>query len=125
MRFTKGEIMQNIIKLSNLYEEYHAGLLEKKDLEGAIFKTIKEEFRFLPGLSYEDIDDFISWLYLRLKRAIDSYKDKGSSFEIYIRTLVRLAAKEFRYRQAHNYSAESAAWITQIPDMHTCEASPE
>ena len=117
--------MQKTITLNNLYEDYRTGFLAKKDFEGIIFKKIREETCFLPGLNYDDTDDFVSWLYLRLRRAIDSYRDTGSSFEVYIRTLVRLAAKEFRYRQARSFTTESAAWITQIPDMHACDPTPE
>jgi len=119
--------MQNLLTLNELYAKYTAGLLTKEAFEVAIFKIIKKNISLL-GLgewNREERDDFISSLYLRINRAINRYQETGSSFEIYINTLVRLSAKEYCVNRARSYVKETAAWITQIPDMYVCEHETE
>ena len=115
--------MQHLFSLNDLYTNYAAGLLKKEDFESAIFRTLQEDIqRFgLVGWNREDSDDYLSSLYLRISRAINAYQEQGASFESYIGSLVRLTAKEYRSRQVRGYLEETAAWITQIPEMHVCE----
>ena len=115
--------MKKLFLLNNLYENYATGLLKKKEFESAIFKTIQENIHCfgLVGWTKEDSDDYLSSLYLRISRAINAYEETGSSFETYICALVRLTAKEYRSRQVRSYLEETAAWITQIPEMFVCE----
>jgi hypothetical protein len=119
--------MQNTVTLNELYENYSAGLLKKDDFETAIFKALQDDIcrRNMTGMNREDYDDFISWLYFRLGRAINSYRETGSSFEKYIASMIRLTAKEYKSRQVRDYFAESAAWITQLPEMNVHEEAPE
>ena len=117
--------MKNTVSINDLYLNYSAGFLEKKDLEEAIFKSIKDDVHLLPGWSIDDYNDYVSWLYPRIDRAIVNYRDIGSGFEQYIGSVARMAAKEYRGRQIRDYTAESAAWITQIPDMYAAESDPE
>ena len=119
--------MSNTISLNDLYTNYMAGLLDRKKLEAAIFETVRENVHDLciPGWKKEDYDDFLSWLYFRICRAIGTYRETGASFETYIGALVRMTAKEYRVRLIRDYTEESAAWVTQIPDMYVCEHEPE
>jgi len=119
--------MQNLLTLNELYAQYTDGLLTKEVFEGAIFRIIKKNMYQLglAGWNREERDDFISSLYPRISRAINKYQENGSSFEIYINTLVRLTAKEYCANAARNYVKETAAWITQIPDMYVCENETE
>jgi len=117
--------MQNTVSLNELFADYSAGLLEKKQLEGEIFKAIKEDMRRLANWNREDNDDYLSWLYPRISQAIGAYRETGSSFEVYIGSLVRMTAKEFRSKKARTYLAESAAWMSVFPDMYTSEDPPE
>jgi DNA-directed RNA polymerase specialized sigma24 family protein len=116
--------MQNLLSLNEQYANYAAGLLEKKDFESIIIKIIRQDVhRFgISGWSREDYDDYVSSIYPRISRAIDVYQESGSSFESYIGTLVRLTAKEYRSRQLLGYMEETAAWITQLPEMYAHEA---
>ena len=114
--------MQKAVSINCLYDDYAAGLLEKKSFEGIIFKTIYENYSGRPSLGREDFDDFISWLYPRVSRAVDNYRDTGASFEAYVNNLVRMAAKEYRWRQFRGRNAEAAALITQLPDLYVCES---
>jgi len=115
--------MHNLFLLNNLYADYSAGLLSKKELEGSIFKTIRENVHGfgLIGWNREDSDDYISSLYPRISRAIDVYQETGSSFESYIGSIVRLTAREYRARQMRGYYEETAAWIAHLPEIYVCE----
>jgi len=117
--------MRNATSLNGLFADYSAGLLEKRKLEGEIFRAIQEGVRRLPDWDREDNDEFLSWLYPRISQAIGTYRETGSSFETYIGALVRMTAREYRSRKARTYLAEAAAWTTVIPDMHVCENTPE
>ena len=119
--------MQETFSLNDLYIRYTDGLIEKKQFEAMIFIVIdKDLHRFkLNRWRKEDVDDYLSWLYPRISRAIDSYKDIGSSFEAYIGALVRFAAKEYRSRQADNNVAEYAAWTAHAPECYTGEEEPD
>jgi hypothetical protein len=123
--FVLEAIMQTVIPLNGLFADYSAGLLEKRELEGEIFKAIKEDVRRLGNWDRADNDDYLSWLYPRISHAIGAYRETGSSFESYIGSLVRMTAKEFRSRKFHSYLAESAALMSVSQDMYTYEDSPE
>lgn len=119
--------MQNSLSLNDLYDDYKSGLLERKKFEGAVFEAMRDNVRRygLIGWNREDSDDYLSSLYTRISRAINTYQETGSSFETYIGTIARLTAKEYRSRQIRSYHEENAAWITQIPDMYACEHEAE
>jgi hypothetical protein len=117
--------MQSTVSLNGVYAEYSAGLLEKKILEGEIFRAIKENMRHLVNWDRADNDEYLSWLYPRISQAIGSYRETGSSFESYIGSMVRMTAKEFRSRKVRTYVSEYAAWMSALPDMYTHEDPPE
>jgi len=118
--------MQKTISLNNQYDLFSAGLLKKKDFEVLVFNTIRKEFNNsgFHGMDRDTYDDYISWLYPRLHKAIDKYRETGSSFEAYIGTIVRLTLKEYHSRQARNYVSESVAWEIAFPDMYVYENGP-
>jgi DNA-directed RNA polymerase specialized sigma24 family protein len=119
--------MQSLVPLNDLYADYAAGTLKKRKFEAAIFKRIQDYVinRGLPGWSREDLDDYASWFFLRISKAIDTYRETGSSFESYISTMIRMTTKEYHARQVRGYAKEAAAWVTQIPDMYACESTVE
>ncbi|MCL2043852.1 MAG: hypothetical protein FWG89_06920 [Treponema sp.] len=119
--------MENTLSINDLYKQYSAGFLEKKQFEGAVFKAIQGNVRNygLPGLCRGDYDDYVSWLYPRISQAICAYRETGSSFEVYIGTMLRMTAREYRMQQARHYVTESAAWMTQMPDMYARESEPQ
>ena len=117
--------MRCTISLNELYADYSAGLLDKKELEGAIFKSIDENTFCHLGFTREDYEDYVSWLYPRIRQAIINYRESGSAFETYIGTMVRMTAKEYRLCQTRKNTAEAAAWLTHLPDMYVGEEKPE
>jgi hypothetical protein len=72
----------------------------------------------------DDRGDFLSWLYPRLSKAIDTYRDTGASFETYMGAMIRWASKEYRSRRADIKAAEHAAWMIQMPDQYACQPEP-
>jgi DNA-directed RNA polymerase specialized sigma24 family protein len=119
--------MRKIISLNGHYDRYSAGLLEKKDFEVLLFNAIREEISDtnLPGWEKGECDDYMSWLYPRISKAIDTYRETGSSFEVYIRTMVRLTIKEYFVRRTRSHVAESVAWNTSVSDMYAFDNEPE
>ena len=115
--------MHDTVSLNDLYADFSAGLLEKREFEGAVCRAIGNER--LPGLERDDHEDYISWLYPRITRAITNYRETGSSFEAYIGALVRLTVKEYQLRQARSCAADFTTWITQIPDLYAGEDEPQ
>ena len=119
--------MQKTFVLNDWYVQYRAGSLEKKQLESIIFETVSEERRRfnLHRWREEDYGDFMSWIYPRLSKAIDTYRDTGANFETYIGSVVRWSAKEYRVRMADTKMAEYTSWTARYPDGCVCEAEPE
>ena len=105
--------------LSDFYKLYIEGELSKKDLEGRIYGHLLNNFdkyRFFKG-NREKWDEFLSWLYPRISRAIDIYKDLGSSLDAYIGALIKGASKEYRHREATHYLTEYVCWKARAEEM--------
>ena len=111
--------MQSGSKLSELYSLYTNGELEKKEFEGRVFHYLLTNhkryhvFREKSGRW----DDFLSWFYPHLVRAIELYRDLGSSFDTYVSTLIYRSAREYRRREAEHYVTEYACWQAKAQEM--------
>jgi predicted transcriptional regulator with HTH domain len=119
--------MENSTPFSDLHQKYIAGTLPKKNLEGMIFQHLLENFerfRLFKG-NRERWNDFLSWLYPRLARAIDIYRNIGSSFDAYITGLVNSAAREYRCREADHSTTEYVCWRARAEEMMLTESEPE
>jgi hypothetical protein len=119
--------MEKKFSLNELYVQYSAGILNKKKFEGLIFQTIISDARRFNQYRWkeDDYNDFVSWLYPRVSRAIDAYRYRGSSFETYIGSLIRWAAKEYRFIKTDNEAAEYISWAVRAPDLYACQIEPE
>ena len=119
--------MQKTLSLNKLYSQYTEGLLDRKKFEGLLFQAVLEDlYRFNPyRWKREDCDDFVSWLYLRLSKAVDSYRDTGASFETFIGSVIRWSAKEYRSRMADKKVTEYATWMLRAADLYTDQIEPE
>jgi hypothetical protein len=69
--------------------------------------------------------DFLSWLYPRLSRAVDNYREKGSSFDAYINTLVQWGGREYRMKEVDHYTTEYACWKARAEEMDLQDPEPE
>jgi DNA-directed RNA polymerase specialized sigma24 family protein len=119
--------MRNWALLSELYHQYEEGRLEKKKFEGLLFQYLVDNFEryHLFEGSRERWIDFLSWLYPRLSRAIEVYKDAGASFDAYITSIIHWSAKEYRSREADHYVTEFACWKAKAEETLVCNAEPE
>jgi len=113
--------------LANLYQLYALGDLAKKDLEGKVFLYLLknfEQFHLFNG-NREKWEEYLSWLYPRLARALDLYKDLGSSFDAYINSLIYCTAREYQCRETDHYITESVCWQAKAEEMKLLESEPE
>jgi DNA-directed RNA polymerase specialized sigma24 family protein len=112
--------------LNTLFRDYLHGCITRKEMEGKLFIYIKmHPRRFSISLfKNESRDDFISWLYPRLSRAIDNYTDQGSCFNAYITTMVRLSAKEYCLRKKEHRIIERTWWDAKAIEMEVMEEEP-
>lgn len=119
--------MRESFSLNELYARYTGGLLGKKKFEGIIFRTILADRRHfnLHRWREDDCGDFVSWLYPRLSKAIDSYRYTGASFETYLGAVVRLSAREYRSRMTDKRIAEYASWTARFPAEYVSQIEPE
>jgi len=113
--------------LSDLYEMYANKKISKNNFEGKIFRHLLENFeRFRLFRGNRDTwSDFLASLYPRIVRAIDLYRDQGSSFDAYITSLIHCAAKEYRCRESDRSMTEYACWKARAEDMAVAETEPE
>ncbi|MDR0403405.1 MAG: hypothetical protein LBH35_07455 [Treponema sp.] len=111
------------MELDKLLNAYRRGQMNREELESRIFFRIRERvFRFRPEkMDRESCGDFVSWLYPRIKRAVDRYEAHGSTFDSYINALVRLSAKEYCLRQKDHNIIEQTWWDAKAEEMMACE----
>ena len=119
--------MNNDNPLSGMYSLYVTGNLPRKDFEGRLFQFLlenSERYRAFGG-NRDEWNEFISWLYPRLVRAIDLYRDINSSFDAYIGSVIYSASKEYRSRKADHYITEFACWQARAEEMKLLESEPD
>jgi len=110
---------KNEQKLSRLLCEYRHGRISRDELEGELFMHIRKN----PGrfssvkLKKEAWEDFVSWMYPRLRRAVDRYADQGSSFEAYILTTTRLSVKEYVMLKREHRIIEKTWWTAKAEEQ--------
>jgi DNA-binding MarR family transcriptional regulator len=119
--------MQNWAFLSELYQQYRRNELGKKDFEGLLFQYLVgnfERYHLFEGNRDRWID-FLSWLYPRLSRAIDGYKEEGNSFDSYITSIIHWSSKEYRSKEAAHYVTELTCWRARAEELLVCSAEAE
>jgi len=109
------------------YSLYANGDIDRRELEGAVFKHIFANVRkfYFKCADEDERADFVSWLYPRIRRAIDVYRNVGSSFEAYILSVVRLSAKEYRWRRTSRSVVEYATWVINAYDQYLRQSETE
>ncbi|AEF81304.1 hypothetical protein [Leadbettera azotonutricia] len=119
--------MRDTVSLSVLQQQYRLGRLSKKELEGIIFQYLIDNFEYYHVFdgNQERWVDFLSWLYPRLSRAVDSYRDKGSSFDAYINAVVQWGSREYRMKEADHSATEYACWRARAEEMALHDTEPE
>jgi hypothetical protein len=100
------------LPLNDLRDQYTQGLLTRKDFEECIFKFLLENYKQfnLFNRDRDEFADYLCGLYPYLSRAIDTYKEAGSSFDAYICSIVRRSAKVHHLREVAHHVTEYACW---------------
>jgi hypothetical protein len=111
------------MELDNMLKIYRSGQMDREKLETGIFYRIRENvLRFRPlKMDKENCGDFVSWLYPRIKKAIDRYEDHGATFDSYINVMVKLSAKEYCLRKKDRKIIEQTWWNAKAEEMLVCE----
>ncbi|MDR1420033.1 MAG: hypothetical protein LBI86_06640 [Treponema sp.] len=104
--------------LNDLYGSYTSNRLDKRQFEEALFKNIMRNYgRFFPyHWHQEDRTDYLCWLYPRISRAIDHYRDTGSSFEAYMGAMLRWSVREWKSHGQDFRMQDYAAWMGLTAD---------
>ncbi|MCX7655185.1 MAG: hypothetical protein N2Z76_01525 [Treponemataceae bacterium] len=98
--------------LDVLYRQYHEGKIERSILERSIFSLIcafPARFR-LAHMSYEERLDILSELFPYIRRAIEQYKDVGSSFSAYLYTWIQWGVKGYQRSEKKSKTIEELYW---------------
>ncbi|MDR2494661.1 MAG: hypothetical protein LBD24_05495 [Spirochaetaceae bacterium] len=95
-----------------LYARYRAGALDRKQFEEQLCRRLIEHQKKAKGpvRAKDGHAGLISDLYPALRRAIDAYKEVGSSFEAYIFSKMYWASRGCRTRELKHAVAESVFW---------------
>jgi len=109
--------------LNNLYSCYKKSELNRSDFEGLIYRYFigHQEKTCIRHWDHDEYEDFISWFYPRLHLAIDSYTEKGSSFEAFIGKYLLISSKEYHVRTVTKNVIEYSAWSARVPEMYAYE----
>jgi hypothetical protein len=113
--------------LNELFLKFSAGTIDRAAFEGSIYMhfIFNREKTCLSYWKNEEYEDYLSWFYPRLKKAIDSYKEIGSSFEAYMNKFMMISSREYRIRKTTKSFIEYSAWGAQVPDLYAYEESPD
>lgn len=115
-----------LISLNNVYEQYLKKEITRQELEGAIYNFYlfnQKETCCCHWLVHE-YEDFVSWIFPRLQKAIDKYVN-DSSFETFINRIFFIASKEFNVKQTTRAVTEYSTWNARIPELYAHEEPPE
>jgi hypothetical protein len=118
--------MQNNLPLTDLLNNYTLGNLSKKELEGKIFQFIKDNCKRFHSYNWDkdDFMDYLCWLYPRLSRAIDRYQERGTSFDVYIFSMIRWSIREYRSRESDHRVTEQSCWKARLGEMEVKSEEP-
>ncbi|MDR0759164.1 MAG: hypothetical protein LBF74_03530 [Treponema sp.] len=113
------------LPLESFLQTYHEGKIDKKELEGIIFDYIlKNSTQFRLKWPEDECIDFLCWFYPRIGRAIDKYRDVGSSFDAYIAAMIQWASKEYIRIETSHRMLEQTYWDIRTQEMEVCEREP-
>ena len=119
--------MEHPVYLDSLLSSYRRGAMNRKELEEQVFIKTRDYVRSSrpEGMKYANADDFVSWIYPRISRAVDRYTDKGLSFDCYVYNLIRVSAKEYCRRQRDRRITEETWWDAHARDSASYAEEPE
>jgi len=116
--------MQNV--LNQFYFDFTERKINRAQLEGSIYNWLfyNQEKTCLSHWERNRYEDYMSWFYPRLKKAIDCYREIGASFEAFIAKFLLLSSREFRVSTIEKSNTEYFAWCAQVPELYVREEEP-
>lgn len=115
------------LTLNELYNQFNDRVINRSTFESSIFNYYlnNQGKTYLSYWKPDEYEDFVSWFYPRLRKAIDKYYDKGSTFEYFMNKYFLIASKEYKVRTITGNITEYSAWSARIPDLYVHEEQPE
>ena len=112
--------------LNDLHSEYSQGAIGRSEFEGSLYKYLvyNQEKTCIGHWKCDEYEDFISWFYPRLKTVIDSYQDKGHTFDAYLSKFILISSREYHIKTVTNSITEYSAWSARVPEMYAHEEPP-
>ena len=109
--------------MNTFYLEFLSGELPRIEFEGMIYSYLisNQDKTCLSHWRQDDYYDYISWLYPRLHKSIDRYKNIGASFDAYLAKVIFISSKEYRARITSKEVTEYSAWSAQVQDFFVHE----
>jgi hypothetical protein len=115
-----------LFPLQRAYNDYCQNKMEKKELETKIVSCILEcpQRFYLNRWKQDETFDFLCWVYPRLGRSIDRYKDQGSTFDAYIGSVIRMSYKEFYLQKKDKAAMEYSWWNARAEELYAASDVP-
>jgi hypothetical protein len=112
--------------INKLYSNYTKGNISRGVFEGSVydFFTYNQEKTCLCHWKKDEYEDYLSWFYPRLHKAIDAYVDIGSSFEAFLTKYVLTSSKEYRTSTTIRNITEYSTWSARVPELYVYEEPP-
>jgi DNA-directed RNA polymerase specialized sigma24 family protein len=113
-------------ELNEFYFLFTQRGVTRGEFEGLVYDYLvkNQEKTNISHWKNEEYEDFLSWFYPRLHKAVDSYRETGASFEVFINTIMRVAAKEYHTRMTAKSVTEYSAWSVHVPELYAREEAP-
>jgi hypothetical protein len=120
-----GHMKQSAI--NKLYSNYSKGIISREAFEGAIydFFTCNQGKTCLCHWKRDEYEDYLSWFYPRLQKAINSYADVGSSFEAFMHKFMLTSSKEYNINMTIKKVTEYSTWSARVPELYVYEEPPD
>jgi len=113
--------------LNELFVKFKENDIKRSELEGYIYNYFFYN-QSKSGLNHwkrDEYEDYISWFFPRIQKAIDAYNDTGSSFEAFIHRFIQTSSKEYRMHITTRGVTEYSAWCAMVPELYAREETPE
>jgi DNA-directed RNA polymerase specialized sigma24 family protein len=118
--------MKKQTQLSDLHQKYVQKEITKKEFEEYIFKYLLNNHEHLNPFkgNEERFMDFLSLLYPRISRAVDSYRDTGASFEAYLASIIHWSQKDYKTRESDHFIIEYSCWKARAEEISSENPEP-
>jgi hypothetical protein len=103
-----------------------SGEIKRGEFEGNLYAYLvnNQDKTCLSHWKNDEYEDYVSWFYPGLHKAIDYYSETGASFEAFMHKFMLVSSKEYHVGITTKSIIEYSAWSARIPDLYTHEEAP-